>query len=93
MKKIQKFVMAFLLGAMTLGFSACSDDNGGDEKFELPEIGQATTTINSSDKDMEKVTKNYVQTSCTPHTRLLPPTHALSTALLRPSIRLQRLAL
>lgn len=61
MKKIQKFVMAFLLGAMTLGFSACSDDNGGDEKFELPEIGQATTKINSSDKDMEKVTKNYVQ--------------------------------
>lgn len=61
MKKIQKFVMAFLLGAMTLGFSACSDDNGGDEKFELPEIGKATTTINSSDKDMEKVTKNYVQ--------------------------------
>ena len=61
MKKIQKFVMAFLLGAMTLGFSACSDDNGVDEKFELPEIGQATTTINSSDKDMEKVTKNYVQ--------------------------------
>ena len=61
MKKIQKFVMAFLLGAMTLGFSACSDDNGVDEKFELPEIGQATTTINSSDKNMEKVTKNYVQ--------------------------------
>lgn len=61
MKKIQKFVMAFLLGAMTLGFSACSDDNGVDEKFELPEIGQATTKINSSDKDMEKVTKNYVQ--------------------------------
>ena len=23
MKKIQKFVMAFLLGAMTLGFTAC----------------------------------------------------------------------
>lgn len=61
MKKIQKFVMAFLLGAMTLGFSACSDDNGVDEKFELPEVGQATTKINSSDKDMEKVTKNYVQ--------------------------------
>ena len=61
MKKIQKFVMAFLLGAMTLGFSACSDDNGVEEKFELPEIGQATTKINSSDKDMEKVTKNYVQ--------------------------------
>ena len=61
MKKIQKFVMAFLLGAMTLGFSACSDDNGVDEKFELPEIGQATTKINSSDKNMEKVTKNYVQ--------------------------------
>lgn len=61
MKKIQKFVMAFLLGAMTLGFSACSDDNGGDETFELPEVGQATTKINSSDKDMEKVTKNYVQ--------------------------------
>ena len=61
MKKIQKFVMAFLLGAMTLGFTACSSDNGGDEEFNLPEVGQATTSVSSSDLEMQKVTKNYVQ--------------------------------
>ena len=61
MKKIQNFVMAFLLGAMTIGFTACSSDNGGNEKFDLPDVGQATTSINSSDKEMQKVAKNYVQ--------------------------------
>lgn len=61
MKKIQNFVMAFLLGAMTIGFTACSSDNGGNEKFDLPDVGQATTSISSSDKEMQKVTKNYVQ--------------------------------
>ena len=61
MKKIQNFVMAFLLGAMTIGFTACSSDNGGNEKFDLPEVGQATTSISNSDKEMQKVAKNYVQ--------------------------------
>ena len=56
MKKIQKFVMAFLLGAMTIGFTACSSDNGVDEEFNLPEVGRATTSISSSDKEMQKVT-------------------------------------
>ena len=60
MKKIQKFVMAFLFGAMTIGFTACSSDNG-DETFDLPEVGQATTSVSTSDKEMQKVTKNYVQ--------------------------------
>ena len=60
MKKIQKFVMAFLFGAMTIGFTACSSDNGG-ETFDLPEVGQATTSVSTSDKEMQKVTKNYVQ--------------------------------
>ena len=60
MKKIQKFVMAFLFGAMTIGFTACSSD-GGDEKFDLPEVGQATTSVSTSDLEMQKVTKNYVQ--------------------------------
>ena len=61
MKKIQNFVMAFLLGAMTIGFTACSSDNGGNGEFDLPDVGQATTSINSSDKEMQKVAKNYVQ--------------------------------
>lgn len=61
MKKIQNFVMAFLLGAMTIGFTACSSDNGGNGEFDLPEVGQATTSISSSDKEMQKVAKNYVQ--------------------------------
>lgn len=61
MKKIQNFVMAFLLGAMTIGFTACSSDNGGDGEFDLPDVGQATTSISSSDKEMQKVAKNYVQ--------------------------------
>ena len=61
MKKIQNFVMAFLLGAMTIGFTACSSDNGGNGEFDLPDVGQATTSISSSDKEMQKVAKNYVQ--------------------------------
>ena len=61
MKKIQNFVMAFLLGAMTIGFTACSSENGGNEEFDLPDVGQATTSVSSSDKEMQKVAKNYVQ--------------------------------
>lgn len=61
MKKIQKFVMAFLLGAMSLGFTACSDDDGPTNDFQLPEVGQATTAINGSDIEMQKVAKTYVQ--------------------------------
>ena len=61
MKKIQKLVMAFLLGAMTLGFSACSSDDDPVNDFKLPEVGQATTSLNSSDVEMQKVAKTYVQ--------------------------------
>lgn len=61
MKKIQNFVMAFLLGAITIGFTACSSDNGGNGEFDLPDVGQATTSISSSDKEMQKVAKSYVQ--------------------------------
>ena len=61
MRKIQNFVMAFLLGAMTIGFTACSNDNGGDGEFDLPDVGQATTSVSNSDKEMQKVAKNYVQ--------------------------------
>ena len=60
MKKIQKLVMSFLLGAMTLGFTACSDNND-DVTYQLPEVGQATTAISGSDLEMQKVTKTYVQ--------------------------------
>ena len=74
MKKIQKFVMAFLLGAMTIGFTACSSDNGVDEEFNLPEVGQATTSVSSSDKEMQKVGKNYVQA-------VVYPTHRFSDPL------------
>ena len=60
MKKIQKFAMAFFVSALALGFASCSsDDNEG--KFELPSVGQATTAISSSDLEMQKVTKSYVQ--------------------------------
>ena len=61
MKKIKQFAMAFFLGAMSFGFTACSDDNNGEEGFKLPDVSQATTTINSSDLEMQKVTKTYVQ--------------------------------
>ena len=49
MKKIQKFAMAFLLGAMTFGFTACSDDNGGDDEI-----------VNIPAADMSAATKTYV---------------------------------
>ena len=61
MKKIQKLVMSFLLGAMTLGFTACSDNDDPETDFQLPEVGQATTAISSSDLEMQKVAKTYVQ--------------------------------
>ena len=66
MKKIQKLVMAFLLGTMTLGFTACSDDDNNNTpenpgEFQLPNVGQATTAINASDLEMQKVAKTYVQ--------------------------------
>lgn len=31
-----------------------------EEKFELPEVGQATVNVSSSDKEMQKVAKVYV---------------------------------
>ena len=61
MKKIQKFAMAFLLGAMTFGFTACSsDDNTSDEFADLDAFGQADTKVSSSDLEMQKITKVYV---------------------------------
>lgn len=60
MKKIQKLAIAFFAGALALGFASCSSDNN-DEEFNLPSVGQATTSINSSDLEMQKVTKTYVQ--------------------------------
>ena len=59
MKKIQKFAMAFMMGALSLGFASCSSDNDGD--FELPSVGQANTTVSSTDLEMQKVTKTYLQ--------------------------------
>ncbi len=61
MKKIQKFAMAFILGAMTFGFTACSDDNGGDEFTNLDQFGSADVKVNSSDLEMQKITKVYTQ--------------------------------
>ena len=51
--------MAFLVGVVSFGFTACSDENN-EEKFELPEVGQATVNVSSSDKEMQKVAKVYV---------------------------------
>ena len=59
MKKFKQLVMAFLVGVVSFGFTACSDENN-EEKFELPEVGQATVNVSSSDKEMQKVAKVYV---------------------------------
>lgn len=59
MKKFKQLVMAFLVGVVSFGFTAC-DDNNNEEKFELPEVGQATVNVSSSDKEMQKVAKVYV---------------------------------
>lgn len=59
MKKFKRLVMAFLVGVVSFGFTAC-DDNNNEEKFELPEVGQATVNVSSSDKEMQKVAKVYV---------------------------------
>lgn len=61
MKKIQKFAMMFLLGAMSFGFTACSDDNGSDGDFELPSVGQADVNVGGSDLQMQAITKTYVK--------------------------------
>lgn len=58
MKKIQKMAMAFMTGVLALGFASCSSDD--DPTFDLPSVGQATTTISSSDLAMQKTTKAYV---------------------------------
>ena len=60
MKKFQQLVMAFLVGVVSFGFTACSDDNSEPQDFQLPEVGQATVSVNSSDKAMQKVAKVYV---------------------------------
>lgn len=60
MKKFKQLVMAFLVGVVSFGFTACSDDNSEPRDFQLPEVGQATVNVNSSDKEMQKVAKVYV---------------------------------
>ena len=59
MKKIQKMALSFMMGGLALCFASCSSDD--DPTFDLPEVGQATTTINSSDLAMQKTTKAYVE--------------------------------
>lgn len=59
MKKIQKLALSFMMGGLALCFASCSSDD--DSTFDLPEVGQATTTINSSDLAMQKTTKAYVE--------------------------------
>lgn len=41
MKKFKQLVMAFLVGVVSFGFTACSDENN-EVKFELPEVGSAS---------------------------------------------------
>lgn len=60
MKKFKQLVMAFLVGVVSFGFTACDDNNNNDVEFELPEVGQATVNVSSSDKEMQKVAKVYV---------------------------------
>lgn len=59
MKKIQKLALSFMMGGLALCFASCGSDD--DSTFDLPEVGQATTTINSSDLAMQKTTKAYVE--------------------------------
>lgn len=59
MKKIQKMALSFMMGGLALCFASCSSDD--DSTFDLPEVGQATTTISSSDLAMQKTTKAYVE--------------------------------
>ena len=49
MKKIQKYAMAFLLGAVSLGFTACSDNNNDDDEV-----------VNIPSVDMKAAAKTYV---------------------------------
>ena len=59
MKKIQKLALSFMMGGLALCFASCGSDD--DPTFDLPEVGQATTTISSSDLAMQKTTKAYVE--------------------------------
>lgn len=59
MKKIQKMALSFMMGGLALCFASCGSDD--DTTFDLPDVGQATTTINSSDLAMQKTTKAYVE--------------------------------
>ena len=59
MKKIQKMALSFMMGGLALCFASCGSDD--DPTFDLPEVGQATTTISSSDLAMQKTTKAYVE--------------------------------
>lgn len=50
MKKIQKYAMAFLMGAISLGFTSCSDNDDP--------VNNETVTISKS--EMQTVTQSYV---------------------------------
>lgn len=59
MKKNQKLALSFMMGGLALCFASCGSDD--DTTFDLPNVGQATTTINSSDLAMQKTTKAYLE--------------------------------
>lgn len=62
MKKIQKLAMAFLMGTMALGFTACSSsDDPVVDYSDLDQFGKADVTVNSSDLEMQKIAKVYTQ--------------------------------
>lgn len=69
--RIQQLVMAFLVGVVSFGFTACSEDNSEPQDFQLPEVGQATVSVSSSDKAMQKVAKVYVDQVVYPTYRTL----------------------
>ena len=49
MKKIQKLALSFMMGGLALCFASCGSDD--DTTFDLPNVGQATTTINDTEPD------------------------------------------
>ncbi len=90
MKKIQKLALSFMMGGLALCFASCGSDD--DTTFDLPNVGQATTTINSSDLAMQKTTRLTSRMWFTPLTRLWQRTHANFTPPAQRSTRQQRLA-
>ena len=61
MKKYQKFTMAIALGAMSMGFAACSSDDDDSINDGLDAFGQANVTVSSNDLEMQKIAKVYVK--------------------------------